>query len=378
MKTKTILLMLFYVFIIEFCNAQTLVSTSPQGRNAVLEELTGVDCPNCPDGHKRADSLFLHYPGRVVIMNMHGTEYSGAPNFLSPWVDPIDDFIGVAGYPAGSMNRIVWSGEYNTPPYFPQNPPGNLAIRRNGWWDDAYIGQTAGEWIILNGGNSFVNIGASSVYDSFTQVITITVELYYTSSSPVDTNKINVAILQNNVVGYQYGAGLETNNYNHKNIFRDFITGQWGEVITPTTIGTFITKTYEYTLPATYNDIASDINNMDIVVFVTQADNKSTETGIKIKALDGTTVSNSEFLLNDKNLSIYPNPANNEINIESPQAKINSNSILSIYNVQDQLLFQQTLKQERTMIDISDFAKGVYILRLSNNENTVVKRFVKE
>lgn len=106
--------------------AQTLVSTVPAGRNAVLEELTGVNCVNCPDGHVRANALYAAYPGRVVIINIHGTQFQGTPNLKSVWSDPIDDLIAAVAYPSGSMNRIVWPGAYNIPPYYPQNPPNNL------------------------------------------------------------------------------------------------------------------------------------------------------------------------------------------------------------------------------------------------------------
>lgn len=48
--------------------AQTLVTTAVQPRNAVLEEFTGVNCVNCPDGHFRANQLYNAFPGRVVIL----------------------------------------------------------------------------------------------------------------------------------------------------------------------------------------------------------------------------------------------------------------------------------------------------------------------
>jgi hypothetical protein len=33
---------------------QTPVSQSPLNKNVVLEELTGINCGYCPDGHKRS------------------------------------------------------------------------------------------------------------------------------------------------------------------------------------------------------------------------------------------------------------------------------------------------------------------------------------
>src|SRR5688572_25039259 len=122
--------------------AQTLVSTAVQPRNAVLEEFTGVNCVNCPDGHVRANQLYAAFPGRVVLINVHSGGYAvpsaGQLDLRTPYGDAIDAFAGVAAYPSGTMNRVVWPGVYNQAPYFPQNPPNNLAIRRPGWWDNAY------------------------------------------------------------------------------------------------------------------------------------------------------------------------------------------------------------------------------------------------
>ena len=41
------------VFILSFfiVNAQTFVSTSPENKNVILEEFTGISCVWCPAGH---------------------------------------------------------------------------------------------------------------------------------------------------------------------------------------------------------------------------------------------------------------------------------------------------------------------------------------
>jgi hypothetical protein len=81
-------------------------------------------------------------------------------------------------------------------------------------------------------------------------------------------------------------------------------------------------------------------------------------------------------LSDNKNIYIFPNPANDNITIEN--SGIIKDAIISIYNIQGQLLLQQTLKQTKTEIDISKFAKGLYILKIGNRESIAVKRFIKE
>ena len=69
----------------------------------------------------------------------------------------------------------------------------------------------------------------------------------------------------------------------------------------------------------------------------------------------------------------YPNPVINNLTIESPHC-----NMIEILNIQGQTILQQQIQQGKTSIDVSKFAKGVYILKSSNNENTEVIRFVKE
>lgn len=75
-------------------------------------------------------------------------------------------------------------------------------------------------------------------------------------------------------------------------------------------------------------------------------------------------------------MNVYPNPANYNITIE--YLSKSKEVMISIYNLQGQLLLQQLLWQEKSVIDISKLAKGVYILELSDRGNTIVTKLVKE
>jgi len=292
------------LFVTALVNGQTIVTTAPQPRNAVLEIYGGVNCPNCPDGDVRADALEAAHPGRVVRIGVNSGNYavpsSGQPDFRTVWGDSLDAFVGVAAYPSGDMNRIVWPDAYNAPPFFPQNPPGNMAIRRPGWWDTGYPGQGAGEVIINNWGHSSVNIGATSSWNSSTRTITVLVELYYTLNDSAATNKLNVVLTESNIIGYQSGA---SSTYSHKDVLRSMITGAWGDVVSATTQTSFISRTYTYVVPAGYN-----IDNCNVAIFVTRGDNTNTQTGAVIPAKNGTTLSVNDVHAADLSFGVYPNP----------------------------------------------------------------------
>ena len=93
-----------------------------------------------------------------------------------------------------------------------------------------------------------------------------------------------------------------------------------------------------------------------------------------VKLKDTLLITNVPSLLNKNNgLTVYPNPANNNLTIETTEK-----ATIEILNIQGQIIIQQTVQQGKTDIDISGLAKGVYILRLCSNDKTEVARIVKE
>jgi ribosomal protein S11 len=75
---------------------------------------------------------------------------------------------------------------------------------------------------------------------------------------------------------------------------------------------------------------------------------------------------------------VYPNPSSGKIKIEVKQYSSLENTIISIYNVQGKLLFQQPLKKDKTELDISGLEKGVYILKLTNNKMIEITKLVEK
>ena len=57
-------------------NAQTFVSTTPENKNIILEEYTGISCGYCPDGHKIGQQLHDANPNDVFLINIHTGGYA--------------------------------------------------------------------------------------------------------------------------------------------------------------------------------------------------------------------------------------------------------------------------------------------------------------
>lgn len=239
--------------------SQTIVSTTPENKKVILEEFTGINCVYCPDGHAIAQSIKDDNPDDVFLVNIHvgnfATPGAGQPDYRTPFGTAINNQAGVVGYPAGTVNRQVFPG-------WSQNGASGTAMNRNFWTPASNQIQTE---------PSYVNLGVEASIDLNTRELTVHVEAYYTGNSPVGTNKLNVALLQNNTLGPQIGGGMGE-NYNHMHRLVHMLTGQWGVDVNTTTTGSFIDETFTYTIPADYNNIPVDFYEaeMEVVVFMTE------------------------------------------------------------------------------------------------------------
>ncbi|WP_297511426.1 Omp28-related outer membrane protein [Flavobacterium sp.] len=258
---KITLSLFFTTFYSLLSFSQTIVSTTPQNRKVILEEFTGINCVYCPQGHTIANNIKNANPNNVFLVNVHvggfSTPGAGQPDFRTPFGSGFTGQAGVTGYPAGTVNRTQFSG-------LAQNGGTGTAMNRNNWTN-------ATNQILAQ--SSYVNVATTASINVSTRVLTVLVEAYYTGSSPVATNRLNVALLQNNTLGPQTGGNLG-DQYNHQHRLVHMITGQWGETINTTTSGTFVTRTYNYTIPASYNLVPAEMGEFEVVAFMAESQQK--------------------------------------------------------------------------------------------------------
>jgi hypothetical protein len=74
---------------------------------------------------------------------------------------------------------------------------------------------------------------------------------------------------------------------------------------------------------------------------------------------------------------IYPNPANDYITLSCP-SMVNNELIVKVYNIQGKMLLQQKSNQDKTEIDISGLAKGLYIVTVIGNDINISEKIIKE
>ena len=84
-----------------------------------------------------------------------------------------------------------------------------------------------------------------------------------------------------------------------------------------------------------------------------------------------------EAIIDHRSFIVYPNPASDKIHIKLQQPSSILNGIISIYTIQNELVFQGPLNKDQTELDISKLAKGIYILKVTINKETETTKLVK-
>ena len=304
MKKITFIIAMAFASVSMF--AQTIVSTTAENKNAVLEEYTGIHCGYCPDGHKVSNQIAAANPGDFFAINIHqggyATPQAGEPNYKTQWGDALAAQYSIASYPNGTVNR------------------GTAAQGRGAW---------AAATTTIVGQASYVNIASTASVNLQTRVVSVLVEMYITDATAAPANlKLNVAVLQNNIVGPQ-GSGntnpsqsLPNGMYNHMHMLRDLITGQWGEDIAITSGTAFYSKTYSYTAPADVNSVPIELSDLEIVVFLAETQ-KTIITGNEAVMSYITPAGVDICDLSIENMTTLPNVCDATI---APSVKVKNNS----------------------------------------------------
>lgn len=73
--------------------------------------------------------------------------------------------------------------------------------------------------------------------------------------------------------------------------------------------------------------------------------------------------------LNETVLSVFPNPATNQLNLEFPEEMINKNVSIDLVNTNGKVMNNWSLTGQNTNLDISQYPTGMYFLLLTSDEH---------
>ncbi len=251
MKKRIILSVIAAISFMAISFAQTIVPTTPENKNVVLEKFTGLNCPACPGGNVTSQQILNAHPDDVSVIAIHTGYYANPqgsqPDYRTDWGGPIAGQAGVNYFPSGTINRHLFPGT------------STMLMGREQW---------ASRTNQILAQPSYLNIEATATVVRESRQMQVLVEVYYTGDSPQATNYLNVALIQDNIYGYQAGGSA---NYKHMHMLRDLLTGQWGIPIQNTSANSFYTTTLSYDIPENIRDIELVLDNIHIVAFVAES-----------------------------------------------------------------------------------------------------------
>lgn len=86
-------------------------------------------------------------------------------------------------------------------------------------------------------------------------------------------------------------------------------------------------------------------------------------------------IMNFEF---DYSYSLFPNPANNFIDVETETTMGIKNCEISIFDIMGKLILKEKMIQEKIRINLSEFSNGIYFMQLQSGDKMINKKFIKE
>jgi len=76
--------------------------------------------------------------------------------------------------------------------------------------------------------------------------------------------------------------------------------------------------------------------------------------------------------------TISPNPASNELFLDIASLSRNSQVEVKLYDLTGKLMYQSLVMDDKTYMDISDFASGTYLVKLETDQSVTTKKFIKQ
>lgn len=210
----------------------------PEGdRKVLIEEFSGVQCPNCPVGAAQIENLRAIYGERVIAITHHAylTGVLSAPlqdskfDFRTVVSDEILNFLGLPqGIPAATIDRRQFEGE------------NELMLSPNQWAAkvESELSVDAPLGLVLN-----------STYDSLSRSFQIEVRVFAQEDIEGDI-RFHLGLIESGMIDRQIDGNIIVEEYEHNHILRSYLTNAVGDIISgDLQQGEEWTKIYSGTLP---------------------------------------------------------------------------------------------------------------------------------
>ncbi len=219
----------------------------------LIEELTGVSCPNCPQGTLKLEELIEKYPDNVIGVSIHG-EFLAEPlpqsryDFRSELANDLEDYLKpIFGKPAASFNRVQ------------QEDQTEFAISSVDLWGQFVENELAKD--------QTMGLEIATDYNTSSRELNIEVEIEPLINFEGDI-RISVMLTENHIIDAQKDVSVIIDDYEHNHMLRTMLTAFDGDGLTnKLTANEFFNTSFSYTIPDE-DDGLWVAENMEIIVFV--------------------------------------------------------------------------------------------------------------
>lgn len=220
----------------------------------LIEELTGVNCPNCPKGSVKLAELIERYPKNVIGVSIHG-EFLAEPlssskyDFRSELANDLENYLKpIFGKPAAAFNRVQ------------QPDQSEFAISAFDLWGQFVEAELAKA--------QTMGLEIETTFDQPTRELKIDVDIEPLIDISGDI-RISVMLIENHIIDAQKDVDVIIDNYEHNHMLRTMLTAYDGDGLTSSLTANEITqKSFSYVIPTDEDLWVAE--NMEVIVFVTE------------------------------------------------------------------------------------------------------------
>jgi hypothetical protein len=239
-------------------------------QNVLIEDYTGQYCGNCPRAAHMADSLHHRYPGRVLVTEVHVTDYFAAPrqphfpiDFRVPVVSQeVDQTFDLSnrGLPQGAVNRAPFASANNDP------------VATYSLWPGLVTSQMAQA--------PTVELRVTPMFNRISRKLILKVATKYLAAQPGRNLRLGITVVEDSVIGAQKDYRLNrtqfpeqtVDRYVHHNVMRAALAGTFGSLqVTAPPAGRQFNDYLGFQMPAAS---VWDDRKCSVIVYIADADTR--------------------------------------------------------------------------------------------------------
>jgi hypothetical protein len=188
-------------------------STVSGFKKIMLEDYTGMRCPNCPDAAVAATNLLSQYTSSLVVVAVHAGMFAipfgnyKTQEYRSDAGDVWNGTTGfnIPGYPNGMINRTNYAST-------------GTVVLNTSW--PSIVSEAAKDPFIIK-------LNVTTKYDTTTGSLNVFTKGYFNQAYPDNVN-LCVIVTEDGIAGKQDVHGVEK-EYEFEHMMRGSLNGPWGE-----------------------------------------------------------------------------------------------------------------------------------------------------